>query len=78
VANEKFLTYSFDGRVEKIEYTKQGLPYITVNGDEYYLDVGWNNNHLIQLQDSIKKDSGNALIILVKQKTGKVFKFESR
>lgn len=72
------LAYSFNGTVEHIDYNNKGYPNITINGEQYPLDITWDYNHIIEVGDSLKKDSGEMMIKLVKHKNGKVLIFDHR
>ena len=79
-AGEKMmLKLRFNGIVEKVEYDRQSVPTVTINGKIYYLgSTSWGFNHLISKGDSLLKDSGNMTVKLIKNKNGKVIIFDGK
>jgi hypothetical protein len=77
-AKKIYLAYNFSGIVDHVEYDNKGYPEVTVNGEQYYLQIGWNYYHIIEEGDSLKKDSGKIMITLIKHENGKVLKFDHR
>lgn len=49
----------FHGIVESVRYDKKAIPYVKVNGKEYYLDAGYNFKRKIEKADSISKQKGS-------------------
>jgi hypothetical protein len=79
VARKIVLKYSFSGIVEKVVYDKKSIPNVTIDGKTYYLgSTSWNFNYLIAKGDSLKKDSGNITVKLIKHKNGKVIIFDGK
>lgn len=73
---EQYLSYKFNGRVENINYSSKGYPEVMINGDFFYLNVGWDNDHIIEVGDTLKKDSGQLKVILIKHQSNKVLRFD--
>jgi hypothetical protein len=71
------LRYKFNGIAEKVVYDGKNIPSVTIKGATYYLGSGyWNFNHLISKGDSLKKDSGDIAIKLIKHGNGRVLIFD--
>lgn len=77
-AKKIYLAYNFSGIVDHVEYDNKGYPEVTVNGEQYFLWITWDFNHVIEEGDSLKKDSGEIMITLIKHENGKVLKFDHR
>jgi len=75
ISSKKYLGYKFNGEVIHVEYNNKGYPEVTVNGEQYMLGMGVNFDHMIEEGDSLKKDSGDTKVILVKARSGKVIIF---
>jgi len=65
--NEENLSYKFKGIVENVNYDVKGIPYVLILGDEYYLNGGWNFEHLIEKGDSLQKKEGEMIVKLTKK-----------
>lgn len=39
IRNKENFEYSFSGIVEKVRYDEKLIPYVSINGKEYYLDA---------------------------------------
>ncbi len=75
-AEKKFHKWSFNGIVDDITYDDKGYPVIIVNSDDYDLGLSqYYFDHMIQKGDSIKKDSGQLTIKLIKKNNGKIIVF---
>ena len=64
---KKEFYWSFKGVVEKVHYTYQGIPYVTVNGKEYNLN-GANTtlDYKIKKGDTIIKQKGDIRIKIIR------------
>ncbi len=76
-ADEINYNYSFSGRVDSVSYDVKGIPYVHVNGQFYYLDDGYNFDHLVEKGDTMIKHKGSVVYKLIKHANKKVFKFKN-
>lgn len=74
-ASKRLKGYEMKGVVDRITYDVKGLPYVDVNGTQYYLGGPWNFEHKIEEGDSIIKRKGDMSIKLIKKNTGEIIQF---
>jgi hypothetical protein len=78
-AEKAYHRYTFNGIVDKVTYDEKSIPSVTIKGKTYYLGSSyWNFNHLISEGDSIKKDSGDTIVKLVKHENWKIIIFDDK
>ena len=66
-AHKTTLSYQFNGRVDNVDYDKNGAPTITIKGTKYDLSVTqWDFNHQIQAGDSMVKKTDSLVIKIFK------------
>jgi hypothetical protein len=66
-AQRKALYYHFDGKVDTINYNKNGQPTVTIRGIKYDLSVTrWNFDRQIQAGDSMVKKMDSMAIKIFK------------
>ena len=64
-----------EGRIDSINYTRQGYPYIYVKGKFYDL-TNYNNDKItIQVGDSIVKRQGSRTIYIIREENNKTAKY---
>lgn len=63
--------YQFNGYVTDIIHDQKGIPTVTINKQQFYLDGNWGLNHTLIIGDSMIKRKNDMQIIVIKKETGK-------
>lgn len=75
-SNKENLNREFHGIVESIRYDEKDIPYVGIDGKEYYLDAGYNFEGMIAVGDSMSKNKGSNVYQLAKS-SGKIMTFKN-
>lgn len=74
--NQENINWHFNGIVENVRYDQKDIPYVQVNGKEYYLAARYKFDRKIAKGDSISKSKGSTVYKLTKP-SGEVIIFEN-
>ncbi|HXD92984.1 MAG TPA: hypothetical protein VNX01_07195 [Bacteroidia bacterium] len=70
--------YEFNGRVSDIIHDQKGIPTVTINKKQFYLDGGWGLSHSLNIGDSMIKRKNNMEITVIKNGTGQYKYYNSK
>ncbi len=75
-SDETNRSVQFNGVIESVSYDEKGIPFVKLNGKEYYLDAGYNFEHKLEKGDRLCKENYSNVYKLIKP-TGEIILFKN-